>query len=98
MTWYITCGNDINISNCKSLMWSLNSLFNIVYYLLVTFILSNYVFILFVKNWKGLTEKYLKRPGSAKKKAFYWEKRRKNSEGEHPGSLFVTLFYFSDNR
>jgi len=45
----INCGNVISISNCRNLIWILNSLFNIVYYLLVTFILSNMYIDLFVK-------------------------------------------------
>ena len=45
----ITVGNVINISNCKNLEWKFKILFNIVYYLLVTFILSNMYIVLFVK-------------------------------------------------
>ena len=43
--------------------------------------------------------KYVRKaPGLAKKKAFYWKKRRKKKEGERYGSIYAILFNFTDSR
>ena len=41
---------------------------------------------------KVLSKKALESAGTSEIKAFYWEKRKKKSEGEHPTPIFVILF------